>query len=70
MATFVFSGDPRAKGTDPATCEIFGMSFPLNEPVDVADEKIAERLRRHSHFTEGEHAPEPSGRRGRRHEAA
>lgn len=52
MATFVFSGDPKAPGTDPAECGMVGMVFPLNKPVEVSDEGKAEKLRRHSHFTE------------------
>ena len=52
MAVFIFSGDPKAPKTDPDTCELFGMTFPLNERVKVDDAGIAERLRRHSHFTE------------------
>lgn len=52
MATFTFSGDPNAPGTDPATCEVFGMTFPFGEKVKVEDAEIAEKLRRHSHFTE------------------
>lgn len=56
MATFVFSGDPRAPGCDPATCEIFGMVFPHGKPVEVKDDATAEKLRRHSHFTEGKAA--------------
>lgn len=52
MAAFIFSGDPKAPNTDPDTCELFGMTFPLNEGVEVEDEGIASRLRRHSHFTE------------------
>lgn len=56
MTTFVFSGDPKAKGKDPAVCEMYGISFPLGEPVDVADENTADRLRRHNHFTEATEA--------------
>lgn len=53
MPTVVFSGDPRAPGTDPAECVMFGVTFPLSEPVEAPDE-IADRLRTHSHFTVGE----------------
>ena len=53
MASFVFTGDPRAKGSDPAACQNFGLTFTLNgDPVEVADEAIAAKLRTHSHFTE------------------
>ncbi|WP_156795566.1 hypothetical protein [Bradyrhizobium icense] len=67
MATFVFSGDPEAKGTDPEECGMLGMTFPLNKPVCVDDERVAERLRRHSHFTEvkEEEPAEAKPRRGR-----
>lgn len=53
MASFVFTGDPRAPGQDPKTCEMHGFRFELNgDPVEVEDEAKAEKLRRHSHFTE------------------
>lgn len=60
MATFIFSGDPNNPGTDPATCEVFGMVFPFGEKVKVSDDGIAERLRRHSHFTESQAGRPPS----------
>lgn len=61
MAAFIFSGDPKAPKSDPDECVLFGMTFPFGVPVRVDDAQIAERLRRHSHFTEVEDKP----RRGR-----
>lgn len=52
MAAFIFSGDPNAPKTNPDTCDLFGMIFPINEKVEVEDIEVAARLRRHSHFTE------------------
>lgn len=52
MAQFTFTGDPRAPGTDPATCEMGGLVFPLGIPVTV-DEALAKRLQSHTHFTAG-----------------
>ena len=52
MATFVFSGDPKAPGRDPAECGMFGMTFPFGKEVEVKDKEITKRLRRHNHFTE------------------
>lgn len=54
MAKFIFSGDPRAPGTDPATAEFGGVVFTFLEPTEVDDPALAEKLRRHSHFTEVE----------------
>ena len=62
MTTITFTGDPRAPGTDPATCELFGIVFPLGEPVEVSDKAIGARLAKHSHFTVGESDVLPSGR--------
>jgi hypothetical protein len=64
VAAFIFSGDPIALNTDPDTCDVFGMVFPFGEPVEVED-VIAERLRRHSHFTEVSASMELKPRRGR-----
>jgi hypothetical protein len=52
MAQFAFTGDPKARGHDPASAEMFGKKFPLGEMVDVTDEE-AEKLKTNSHFTEG-----------------
>lgn len=67
MAVFIFSGDPNAPKSDPDTCELFGMTFPLGEKVRVEDDGVSERLRRHSHFTEcSDESPEiVKPRRGR-----
>lgn len=54
MTAFIFSGDPKAKGKDPSECEIAGIKFPLGQAVPVKDEATADRLRRHSHFTEAD----------------
>lgn len=51
MAQVTFTGDPRFPGTDPAEQEFFGIVFPLNEAVEVEDDAIVAKLRRHSHFT-------------------
>lgn len=53
MAKFSFTGDPRAPGTDPKTISMYGIEFAFGVPVEVEDATIAEKLRRHSHFTEG-----------------
>jgi hypothetical protein len=62
MTAFVFTGDPRAPGQDPKTCDMHGLTFELNgKPVEVKDEAAAEALRRHSHFTEaGKGAAKPA----------
>ena len=62
MATFTFSGDPQAPKTDPDECDIFGMIFPFGVPVKVEDPAVAERLRRHSHFTEAKRGRPPKER--------
>lgn len=51
MAQVTFTGDPRFPGTDPAEQEFFGIVFPLDKAVDVEDDAIVAKLRRHSHFT-------------------
>lgn len=51
MTKITFSGDPRAPGTDPATCEFGGIVFPLNEAVEVTDAALIARLSTHNHFT-------------------
>lgn len=53
MAQFTFTGDPKAPGTDPRVAEMDGIKFPFGEAVIVDDDELAEKLRRHSHFTEG-----------------
>jgi hypothetical protein len=64
MATFTFTGDPRAPGTDPLTCEMGGVVFTFLVPTPVEDKALAEKLRRHSHFTEVEDEVEaPKGYR-------
>lgn len=52
MPQFTFTGDPRAPGTDPLTCEIGGKTFTFLVSQEVDDVVLAEKLRRHSHFTE------------------
>lgn len=52
MAVFTFTGDPRAPGTDPLTCELGGVVFTFLTPKPVDDEALIKRLRRHNHFTE------------------
>lgn len=50
MATVVFVGDGR---DDPPEVTVFGLCFPLGEPVAVDDRAHIEalfKLRRHSHF--------------------
>lgn len=59
MAKFTFTGDPKAPGTDPAECILGGVTFPFGEAVDVENKDLIKRLKTHSHFTEGETAPEP-----------
>lgn len=56
MAQVTFSGDPRNPGTDPAKLVMHGVTFPLGQPVEVADD-IAAKLRTHSHFTADGEAP-------------
>ena len=51
MAKVTFSGDPKAPGTDPAECEMFGIKFPLDREIEVNDDAVVARLRSHSHFT-------------------
>ena len=60
MAKFVFTGDPRAPRQDPATCKSLGLTFSLNgDPVEAPNDEVADKLRRHSHFTEvGDQAPD------------
>lgn len=65
MAKFTFTGDPRAEGKDRTEGgEIFGIAYEAGKPFEVPDDatakgadgvpfNIAERLRRHNHFTEG-----------------
>lgn len=50
MAQITFTGDPLAPGTDPASIELDGVSFPFGVAVDVSDEALAAKLARHSHF--------------------
>jgi len=52
MATFIFTGDPNAPGTDPIQATIAGIVFPFGEPVAVANPVLAAKLRQHSHFSE------------------
>lgn len=52
MAVFTFTGDPRAPGTDPLTCELGGVVFTFLTPQSVDDPALIDQLRRHSHFTE------------------
>jgi hypothetical protein len=52
MAVFTFTGDPRAPGTDPLTCEMGGVVFTFLTPMSVDDPALVEKLRGHSHFTE------------------
>ena len=60
MGKITFIGDPRG-GDNPATCEMFGITFPLNVPVEVDDEAHFAKLARNSHFTaeESEIVSEP-----------
>ena len=49
---FVFTGDPKTDGTDPASINIYGYVFELNgKPVKVAAE-AANKFAANTHFTE------------------
>lgn len=60
MAKITFSGDPRCPGTDPAKLVMHGITFPLGQAVEVADDKIVAKLRSHSHFTVDGEAEKPA----------
>ena len=58
MAQVTFIGDPRGEGFEsPAACEMFGIIFPLNAPVEVADEAHLAKLKGNSHFEVSESKP-------------
>lgn len=60
MANFIFTGDPKAPGTDPDTCEMGGVVFPYREVVEVDDKNkdLIKKMRTHTHFTEGDKVPD------------
>lgn len=52
MAKFRFIGNPRDPKDSRASVTIGGLVFPLGEPVEVADEAVAAKLRGNGHFAE------------------
>jgi hypothetical protein len=49
MGKITFIGD--GSGESPAVCEMFGMSFPLNEPVEVENEAHFAKLAGNPEFS-------------------
>jgi hypothetical protein len=52
MAKFRFIGNPRDPKDSRASITFGGIVFPLGEPVEVANEAVAAKLRGNSHFSE------------------
>lgn len=52
MAKFRFIGNPRDPKDSKASINYGGLTFPLNEPVEVTDEAVIGKLRGNSHFSE------------------